>query len=84
MDDLLRGFSIFRGSEKDKRTVCIKHQRKECLCEVLGSRQLRETAESVLLGVGCGQRVEQVVGVRLCKCQCEKWPHTCSKRALGM
>ena len=42
MDDLLRGFSIFRGPEKDKRTVCIKHQRQECLCEVLGAKAPRD------------------------------------------
>lgn len=38
LDDLLKGFLIFRGPEKNKRTVCIKHQRQECLCEVLGAK----------------------------------------------
>lgn len=61
-------------AEKDKRAVCIKRQKRECLCEVLGAKA----------APGSRQRteVEQVAGTRLCKCQSEKWPHTCSERGL--
>ena len=69
-------------AEKDKRAACIKRQRRECLCEVLGAKAAPRDHRISSPGSRQRTEVEQVAGTRLCKCQSEKWPHTCSERGL--